>query len=139
MNKLFIMGHLTADATVRTVNVAGVPTPVATFTVAANYGRRNENGDRNVQFVRCTAWREFASKLAPYLKKGTQVAVEGPCRVSVYQSNQDRTWRGQLEIPTIESFEFLSAQKRDEAAEPAEAPAPETPAAPAADDGYPFD
>lgn len=138
MNKLFISGHLTADATLREVNVAGVKTPVATFTVAANYGKRNADGDRNVQYVRCTAWREFATNTAKYLKKGTQVSVMGPARVSVYQSNQDRTWRGQLEISTIESFEFLSPQKRDEAPETPAAPAPET-VPEASDPEYPFE
>lgn len=122
MNKLSIVGHITKDAELRKVNVAGVETPVATFTVAANYGRKNENGERQVQYVRVTAWRDFATKTAPYLKKGMQVFVAGPMRISVYKSNQDGTWRGTAEITRIEDFEFLSAQKKEEAT-PAAAPA----------------
>lgn len=127
MNKLTIIGHLTKDAELRTVKVAGVDTPVCNFTVAANYYRRNANGERPVQFVRVTAWRDFATKTAPYLKKGVNVMVSGPARVSVYQSTQDRTWRGQLEITSIDDFEFVSAAKKEEPAEteidPADAPA----------------
>ena len=135
MLKLTITGHLTRDAVMREVDIAGVKTPVCSFTVAANYGRKNEAGERAVQYVNVTAWREHAKKLYPYLKKGTNVFVGGPSRVSVYQSTQDQSWRGTLEISRIEDFEFLSAQQKVE-----EIPAPAAPTAADApeDDGYPF-
>lgn len=123
MNKLSIVGHLTTDATLVKRNVAGVPTDVCTFTVAANSGRRDENGQRPVMYVRVTMWRNQAVNTAPYLKKGTQVLVEGPLKVSVYQSRQDGSWRAQPEISVVQNFEFLSAQKRDGDEAPADAPA----------------
>lgn len=133
MNKLTIVGHLTADATLVNRNVSGVQTPVCTFTVAANSGRRDEQGQRPVTYVRCTMWRNQAANTAPYLKKGTQVLVEGPLKVSVYQSTQDGSWRASPEINVIQNFEFLSAQKRDgEEAPAAPAPATEEP------DEFPF-
>lgn len=134
MNKLSIVGHLTADATLVNRTVAGVQTPVCTFTVAANSGRRDENGQRPVTYVRVTMWREQATRTAPYLKKGQQVLVEGPLKVSVYQSRQDGAWRASPEINVVQNFEFLSAQKRDETEAPAAPAEPEEPAP----DEFPF-
>lgn len=135
-----IIGNITRDATLREVDIAGVKTPVVTFTVAANYGTRNENGDRSVQYVNCTMWRNFAQKVAPYLKKGQMISAVGTPRISVYQSQQDRTWRGQFELTNIQNFEFLGGAKHGAAA-PAPEAAPETvPEEPAAEaDNYPFE
>ena len=130
MNKLIITGHLTKDAENRVVKVAGVDTPVATFTVAANYGPRDAEGKRKVQFIRVTAWRQHATALLPYLKKGANVAVCGAVSCSVYVSTQDHAPRATMEISRIEDFEFLSASNapkikggeviEDEAAEEAD-------------------
>lgn len=109
MNKLFITGHLVRDAENRTVKVANSDTPVATFTVAANYGNRDANGNRKVQYIRVTAWRQHATSLLPYLKKGTHVLVGGAVSCSVYTSTQDHAPRATMEISRIEDFEFLSA------------------------------
>lgn len=135
MNNLSIIGNLTADATLVEREVAGVKTPVCSFTVAANYGRRNAEGNQPVQYVRCTLWRDMAKNIYPYLKKGIKVFVMGPASVSAYISTQDRGARASLEIRTVTQFDFLSPQKRDEAA-----PAAETPAEPqfSEDDGFPF-
>lgn len=135
-----IIGNITRDATLREVDVAGVKTSVVTFTVAANHGTRNENGDRSVQYVNCTLWRNFAQKVAPYLKKGQMVSMVGTPRISVYQSQQDRTWRGAFELTNIQNFEFLGGAKHGD--QPAPAPAPEPEAAPADvgdPEGYPFE
>lgn len=48
---------------------------VANFNVAFNYGRKDNNGNRPTQWVRCTLWGKQAEALTPYLLKGQQVTV----------------------------------------------------------------
>lgn len=111
MNSYEIIGNLTRKPTLVKRNVGGVQTSVLNFTVAANYGNRQADGNRRVQYVNCAAFRGFAEKIAPYMDKGVKVFVRGTPRVSVYQSAQDHAWRASLEIGMITEFEFQSAAK----------------------------
>jgi single-strand DNA-binding protein len=75
MNKIFFRGNITRDGELKTVSVDGVQTPVLNFTVAVN--RKFKSGQTKVYYHRVAAWRKFAEALAPYVKKGRPVMVEG--------------------------------------------------------------
>ena len=113
MNNLTIMGNLTRDVNLRTVNVAGVETKVADFTVAANsgYGER-----RRTTYVRVTAWRGLAESCAKYLSKGKKVFVDGEATVQLYQGN-DKQYHAVL-CMTAKDLEF--AFPREQQTAPAE-------------------
>ena len=58
MNKLTIIGNLTRDPQLRTVNGQNGPISVCDFTVAVN--RRQRNGQNEADYFRVTAWRGLA-------------------------------------------------------------------------------
>lgn len=101
MNKLTIIGNLTADPELRTIP-SGVS--VCTFTVAVN--RRTGKEDRQTDFFRVTAWRQLGENCSRYLTKGKKVAVVGEVSARAFEG-KDGTLRASLEV-TADDVEFLS-------------------------------
>lgn len=98
MNKTFIIGNLTRDPELRTVNGQDGPVSVCDFTVAVNRknGRSNANGQQEADFFKVTVWRGLADVCAQYLAKGRKVSVVGPVSASAYIGNDGNaraTWR----------------------------------------------
>lgn len=115
MNKLTIIGNLTADPVLRTTQNG---TSVCSFTVAVN--RRAQAGQQpEADFFNVTAWRERGEVCAKYLSKGKKVCVIGPVSVRTWES-QKGTHGANLEV-TAEEVEFLTS--RSEAAAPEQKPA----------------
>ena len=83
MNKVFLMGRLTADPELRQVQ-SGVA--VTTFTIAVDR-RYSKDGQRQTDFIRCTAWRQQAEFICKYFRKGSMILVIG--------NIQTRSWDGQ--------------------------------------------
>ena len=114
MNKLTIIGNLTRDPELRSVNTVNGPVSVCDFTVAVNSRRRggqnNQNGQQQDEatFFRCTAWRGLADVVSRYATKGTKVCVVGPISARTYTAN-DGTTRVSLDV-TVEDFEFVSSR-----------------------------
>jgi len=73
MNKVFLMGRLTADAELKQTTSG---TAVATFTIAVNR-RFAKEGQQQTDFIRCTAWRQQAEFICKYFAKGNMICVVG--------------------------------------------------------------
>lgn len=108
MNSISIIGYLTADPEKRSTP-NGIN--VTTFTVGVTRSRKNENGDRESDFFRVTAWRATADYCANYLAKGSRVYVRGELTVRQY-NGRDGHLRTQLEI-NAEAVENLTEKKAE--------------------------
>lgn len=129
MNRLTIIGNLTRDPELRSVNTANGPVSVCDFTVAVNRRNSGSSGQNDADFFRVTAWRGLGENCKKFLTKGRKVAVEGPVSCRTYTGN-DGVTRASLEV-NADEVEFLSprpdgqAGQSYQAAAPAPAPAPE--------------
>ena len=87
MIKLQVIGNLGKDAIVNAVNGKNV----INFNVAHTEKYRDAQGNQKERttWVECAYWTEKTA-VAPYLKKGTQVYVEGTPDVRTYQTNDGR-------------------------------------------------
>ena len=103
MNKLTIIGNLTADPELRTTqdgkNVCG-------FTLAVNRRNRDE-----ADYFRVSAWDKLGENCQKFLIKGRKVCVIGPVTVRTYQAN-DGTTRASMEV-TAQDVEFLTPRTED--------------------------
>src|SRR5688572_9970179 len=84
MIKLQVIGNLGKDCVTNTVNGKSV----INFNVAHTEKFRNNQGvqqDKTI-WVECAYWTDRTA-IAPYLKKGTQVYVEGSPEVRTYPKN----------------------------------------------------
>lgn len=113
MNKLILIGNLTADPQLRTTP-QGVS--VCDFTIAVNK-RGSQNNE--AEFFRVTAWRQLGENCAKYLAKGRKAYVSGPVSCRSYRTNAGED-RVSLEV-TADEVEFLSP-KQDSAEAPAVKP-----------------
>ena len=85
INNVVLVGRLTKDAEFRYTpsNVA-----VATFTLAVNRNRKNENGERDADFINCVIWRQAAENLANWAKKGSLICIVGSIQTRNYENQQ---------------------------------------------------
>jgi len=76
LNKVMLIGRLTRDPEVRTT-----PTGqnVASFSIATSFNWTDQQGQKKEQteFHNVIAWRKLADIIGQYLKKGSQVYIEG--------------------------------------------------------------
>lgn len=103
MNKLILIGNLTADPQLRTTP-NGVS--VCDFTLAVN---DRKGGENSTQFFRVTVWRQMGEACAKYLAKGRKAYVSGPVSARTYQTQNGET-RVSLEV-TADDVEFLSSRQ----------------------------
>lgn len=106
MNKLTIIGNLVRDPELRTT-MDGIS--VASFTVAVNRRKTQQNQNPEADYFRVSAWREKGENCAKYLAKGKKVCVVGPVSVRVY-TTQDGRSGANLEV-TADEVEFLSSKE----------------------------
>ena len=92
LNHIVIMGRLTRDPELRRT---GSGIAVASFSVAVDrdFGK-NENGEKETDFIDCVAWRNTAEFVSKYVTKGRMVAVSGRLQIRSWtdkEGNKRRT------------------------------------------------
>lgn len=84
MNKVFLIGNLTADPVVRSTSAG---TSVCQFTIAVDR-RVKKEGRENVDFVPIVTWSGLADVCGRFLKKGNSVAVLGEMQNRKYKTKE---------------------------------------------------
>ena len=85
INNVVLVGRMTRDAELR---YTGNNTAVATFTLAVNRNRKNENGEREADFINCVIWKQAAENLANWAKKGALIGITGAIQTRNYENQQ---------------------------------------------------
>ena len=88
MNTIVLIGHLTADPTVR-ATPNGVT--VCTFTIGVTRIRKDQNGEKQSDFFRINTWRQTADFCGKYLAKGSKVVVTGELNLNSYEGKDGKT------------------------------------------------
>lgn len=113
MNKIVLIGNLTADPTLRATQNG---TSVCSFTLAVNRRFPGQDGQKQTDFFRVLAWRGLADTCAKYLAKGRKAAVIGELQARTYEA-KDGTTRLSLDV-SADEVEFLSPKDEEKPAEP---------------------
>ena len=79
LNHIIVMGRLTRDPELRRT---GSGIAVASFTLAVDrdFGK-NENGERETDFIDCVAWRQTGEFVSKYFTKGSMAVVSGRLQI----------------------------------------------------------
>ena len=85
INRAVLTGLLTRDPELR-YTTSG--TAVVSFTLAVDRQFRNQNGDRDADFVNCVIWRKSAENFSNFTHKGSLVGVEGRIQTRNYENQQ---------------------------------------------------
>lgn len=110
MNRVVLAGNLTQDAT---LHMFDPETGVANFSIALNKKYRDRKTGEIVDkptFIQCQIFGRRAPRLAPWLKKGTKVIIDGSLRQSVWMKDDER--RSSISVD-VEHLEFARPKPKE--------------------------
>src|SRR5579875_3202920 len=102
LNRVILIGRLTQDPELRYTNSG---TAVASFTLAVDRNRTNQNGERETDFINIVVWQKQAETVAQYLHKGRLAAVDGRLQIRSYENREGQ--RVRVAEVVAESVRFL--------------------------------
>ncbi|HOO61432.1 MAG TPA: single-stranded DNA-binding protein [Bacillota bacterium] len=105
MNKVFLLGRLTRDPEVKKT---GSDISVCSFTVAVDRRFKNQNGERQADFINCVAWRQQADLIGKYFNKGSRINVIGSLQSRSYD-DADGKKRYVTEV-VVDEIEFVDTK-----------------------------
>ena len=136
LNKVMLIGNVGKDPEVRYLESnpqsAGANPKVATFPLATSERYRDRSGDvrENTEWHNIVAWRNSADVAEKYIRKGTQVYIEGRLRTRQW-TDQSGAKRYTTEV-VVDTLQLLGKRPDgQDAAQPAAGYAPQPAAAPA--------
>lgn len=118
MNKAVLVGRITKDIEVKqTANQVAF----TQFTVAVDRRFKDANGNRQADFINCVAWRQTATFIAQYFKKGSKIGIVGTIQTRDYEDKDGK--KVYVTEVMVEEAEFVDSAN----AKPQETPKPEEP------------
>ena len=134
-NRIILVGNLTRDPA---LSYLPSQTAVVDFGLAVNRKWKSQDGQQReeVLFIDCRAFGKGAEVINQYVKKGSQLLVEGRLTFDTWDG-KDGTKHSKHRV-TVDNFQFVGG--RDEAKPQQEAPKPRPAAVttPPVDDEIPF-
>ena len=108
LNHITIMGRLTRDPELRRT---GSGFAVACFSLAVDrdFGK-NENGERETDFIDCVAWRQTGEFVSKYFTKGRMAVVSGRLQIRSW-TDKDGNKRRTAEV--VADNVYFGDSKRD--------------------------
>lgn len=106
MNKIILMGRLTADPDLKysSTNIA-----ISRYTLAVDRQKKKGEDKAETDFIKCVCFSKSAEFANQYFSKGLRVLVSGRLQIGSYKNKDDVT------IPTadviIETQEFADVKK----------------------------
>lgn len=121
MNSVHLLGRITQDLNLQYTqnNVAYL-----NFTVACDRRFKNQNGERQADFISCKAFKQSAEFIAKYFGKGKKIAIVGTIQTGKYDKNGTTVYTTDV---IVEQAEFVEKMEQT-----AQAPAPAAPSGPTA-------
>ncbi|WP_294752867.1 single-stranded DNA-binding protein [uncultured Ruminococcus sp.] len=108
MNKVILIGRLTADPELRQTQ-SGIAS--CRFTVACDRRFADKNtGERQADFISCTAWRQTAEFVSRYFSKGKLICVEGTLRNNNYQDKNHPDVTHYTTDVQVDNVEFVGGK-----------------------------
>ena len=106
INNVTVVGRLTRAVDLRYTSNG---TAYASFTLATDRDFKNQNGERETDFINCVMWRKPAENLANYTKKGSLIGIEGRIQTRNYDNQQGQ--RVYVTEVLAEKLHFLESSK----------------------------
>jgi len=116
LNKVLLIGNVGRDPEVRYLDgngQNGQGTKVATFTLATTERYRDRSGElrENTEWHNIVAWRNSADVAEKYIRKGSQIYIEGRLRTRSY-TDQQGVKKYTTEI-TVDNLQLLGRKDSD--------------------------
>lgn len=95
VNKVIIVGNITRDPELKALP-SGVQ--VATFSVATNEVYTDKDGQKQerAEFHNVVAWGKTAENIAKYMRKGSQIYIEGKLQTRSWEKDGQKHYRTEV-------------------------------------------
>ncbi len=110
LNKVFLIGRLTHDPEPPRFTPSGAA--VATLRLATGRTYTTKDGDRREEtlFIDITVWNRQAENCCQYLKKGSQIHVDGYLKMDTWQDKTTGENRSKVKVEA-ERVQFLDSRR----------------------------
>ncbi|MBM7577916.1 single-stranded DNA-binding protein [Jeotgalibacillus terrae] len=125
INQVTLVGRLTKDPELK--EIAG-NRQVLNVTIAVNRPFKNQAGEFEADFIRCTIWNRNAQNTHAYCEKGSLVGVVGSIQSRSYE-REDGTRQYTTEVH-VDNVRFMDRRKQSADPGPFEQPIPRNTAPP---------
>ena len=108
INNVTLVGRLVAPPELRKT-----PNNVSSLqgTLAVNRNFKNENGDREADFINFQAWRGIADIIAQYCSKGSLIGLTGRLQVRSYEKDGQRRYVTEVVVESVALLESRNSQQ----------------------------
>ncbi len=122
MNKVELVGRLTKDPEIK---LTSNQTQFCNFTVAVDRRFKDANGQRQADFINCVAWRQTATFIQKYFRKGNRIGLVGSIQTRSYDDqNGQKRFITEVVIDEAEFVESSGVASVDPYRQEPVAPAP---------------
>ena len=107
-NSVHLIGRLGKDPEVKTIN----DKKKATFSLATSDYYKNQKGEKveETQWHNIVIWGNLAEVAEKYLKKGSEIAVEGKLVHRVWETNGEKKYMTEISVNELEMLSKKSPQ-----------------------------
>ena len=108
INNVTLVGRLVAPPDLRKT-----PNNISSLqgTLAVNRNFKNENGDREADFINFQAWRGIADIIAQYCSKGSLIGLIGRLQVRSYEKDGQRRYVTEVVAESVALLESSNKQQ----------------------------
>ena len=106
MNKVILIGNLARDPELTTT---ANDVSLCRFTIAVNRKFKNADGEFDVDFINCVAWRKTGEFINQYFSKGKKIGVVGMIQTRTYEA-QDGSKRYATDV-VVDEAEFVERKQ----------------------------
>jgi single-strand DNA-binding protein len=110
MNRIILMGRLTKDPEMKSIEASGKC--VTKFTLAVNRAFRTSEGERSTDYIPVTIWGRKAEIAAEYLLEGSLVTISGRLQTRSYEDREGNKKFG-FEV-IADEFQFAGNRRNEE-------------------------
>lgn len=109
INNVSLTGRITKDLEQRNTNSGKA---FVNFTLAVDRRFKDQNGERQADFIQIQAWGKTAEILCKYAGKGSLIGIEGRIQTRNYENNQGQ--RVYVTEVVAENVTFLDSKKNND-------------------------
>lgn len=107
MNHVSLIGRMTKDPEVKRTQSGN---SVCSFTVAVDRKYKDANGQRQTDFISCTAWRQVADIIGQYFHKGSRIGLTGSLQTRSYEDQSGR--KVTVTEVLVEEIDFIEPKQK---------------------------
>lgn len=113
INRSVLTGRLTKDPELR---YTGNGTAVCSFSLAVDRQFKNQNNEREADFISCVIWRKSAENFANFTHKGLLVGIDGRLSTRNYEDkNGNRVYVTEV---VVDNFALLEPRQKNNNQQP---------------------